>query len=40
MGRTMADFLVGLFSPPRRTHGDEVQQMWAKVLAEPDRVTE
>ena len=40
MGRTMADFLTGLFSPPRRTRGDPVQQMWAKVLAELDRVAE
>ena len=40
MGRRMVDFLAGLFSPPRRTRGDEVQQMWAKVLAELDRVTE
>jgi hypothetical protein len=38
MGRTMADFLAGLFSPPRRTKGDKVQQMWSQVLIELDRV--
>jgi hypothetical protein len=37
MGRTMSDFLTGLFSPPRRTRGDKVQQMWTKTLAELDR---
>jgi hypothetical protein len=37
MGRTAADFLAGLFSPPRRTRGDEVQKMWAQVLEELDR---
>jgi hypothetical protein len=37
MGRTMSDFLTGLFSPPRRTRGDPMQQMWAKTLAELER---
>ena len=40
MGRTIADFLAGLFAPPRRTRGDQVQQMWAKVVAELDRAAE
>jgi hypothetical protein len=40
MGRTMADFLAGLFAPPRSTRGDQVQQMWAKVLTELDRVAD
>jgi hypothetical protein len=40
MGRTMADFLTGLSSPPRRTRGDPVQQTWAMVLAELERVPE
>jgi hypothetical protein len=40
MGRTMAGFLAGLFSPPRRTQGDPVQQKWGQVLAELERVPE
>ena len=40
MGRTMADFLAGLFSPPRHTRGDPTQQMWAQVLADLERLAE
>jgi hypothetical protein len=40
MGRAMSDFLAGLFSPPRRTRGDQVQQMWGQALAELGRIAE
>jgi hypothetical protein len=40
MGRSMADFLAGLFAPPRRTRGDQVQQLWGQALAELERIPE